>query len=115
MRRKISAVLVIILSLLLFLGFELKGKKEYKVLEVIEGDKFYIDLNSNGKKDDDELFCLKNVETFPPKYSKDVQKYAKTFDITEDEALFLGEEAKKYTISKILGKKIILKNENELR
>lgn len=112
---KIGAAIVIILFLLLFLGFELLDSAEYKVLEVLEGDKFYIDLNSNGKKDGNELFYLKNVETFPLKNSKDVQKYAETFDITEEEAIFLGEEAKKFTISKISGKKITLKNKNELR
>ncbi len=108
--KRFLAVFIIILSSLIFVVLEHKNTQYYRVLEVIEGDKFYIDLNKNGAKDKDELFYVKNVNTFPAKYNSKIKEYAERYDITVCEALSLGEAAKNFTKEKLEGKEISFKN-----
>ncbi len=105
MNRTVSIFIIILTSLLLII-FEQHNVRYYKVLEVVEGDKFYIDLNNDGKKDKDELFHIKNVNTFPLKYGEKAREYAKRYDLEPDECLYLGKKAKKYAIEHLLGKEI---------
>ncbi len=105
MKRLIS-IFVIILSSLIFMLSERHNTQYYKVLEVVEGDKFYIDLNKNGIKDKDELFHVKNVNTFPLKYNSKIEYYSKRYNLTECQMFFLGETAKKYTTKMLFGKEI---------
>ena len=104
--KKNISIAVIIISSLLFLVFERQNVQYYRVLDVIEGDKIYIDLNYDGKSSADELFHLKNVNTFPKKYNSKLEYYSKRYDITEEEALYLGQKAFEYTKNKLLGREI---------
>lgn len=108
--KKITSIGLIILFSLIFLVLERKNIKYYKVLEVVEGDKFYIDLNKNGIKDKDELFHIKNVNAFPERYSRKIEDYAKRYNLTTDECIFLGKMAKTFAAQKLLGKEISFKN-----
>ncbi len=108
--KRFWAVFIIILSSLIFLVLERQNIEYYRVLEVIEGDKFYIDLNKNGIKDKDEIFHVKNVNAFPSKYNSKVEEYAERYDITVCEALSLGEAAKNFAKEKLEGKEISFKN-----
>lgn len=109
--KKFISVCIIILTTLLFLVFERQNVQYYRVLDVIEGDKIYIDLNHDGKPGADELFHLKNVNTFPKKYNSKLEYYSKRYDITEEEALYLGQKAFEYTKSKLLGREIAFTTE----
>ena len=104
--KKNISIAVIIISSLLFLVFERQNVQYYRVLDVIEGDKIYIDLNYDGKSSANELFHLKNVNTFPKKYNSKLEYYSKRYDITEEEALYLGQKAFEYTKNKLLGREI---------
>ncbi len=108
--KKISAVILITLFSLIFLIIERQNVQYYKVLEVVEGDKFYIDLNKNGIKDNDELFHIKNVNAFPERYNRKIEDYAKRYDLTLDECIFLGKMAKTFAAQKLLGKEISFKS-----
>lgn len=108
--KRFLAVFIIILSSLIFIVLERKNVEYYRVLEVVEGDKFYIDLNKNGTKDKDELFHIKNVNTFPVKYNSKIEEYTERYDLTVCEALSLGEAAKNFTKEKFEGKEISFKN-----
>jgi len=103
--KKVSIALII-LSFLAFLAFECQKTPVYEVLEVVSGSEFFIDLNSNGLKDADELVKLKGIEIIG---SKTPEKTLKTLGITRDEALCIQSVAKKIAISKILGEKVTLK------
>lgn len=103
--KKVSVALII-LSFLVFAGFECQKTPEYEVLEVIDVDKIVLDLNFNRIKDMDEIFQIDGIEVISPEIS---QKNLKNLDITEFEAKCIQNAAKKFTISKLLGRKIRLK------
>jgi len=105
-RGKLIAIGIILISTLLSLFFERENVEYYRVLKVLEGDKFYIDLNKDGKPSPDELFHLKNINTFPKNYNSKLEEYTKRYDITESEALYLGKKALEYTKNKVEGREI---------
>lgn len=104
--KKWVSISLISLSFLIFLIFETEKEKSYKVLEVLEGDKIVLDLNSNGKKDLDEIIHLKNINTFSLKYSSKAEEYASRFGLSVKETLILGHAAKIYTKTLIEGKEV---------
>ncbi len=81
-----------------------KPEPTYKVLRIIEGDKFYIDLNKNDLEDKDELFHLNFVNSFPANYSRKTSEYAKKFDLSIVEILSLGYGAKEFSRNSLEGK-----------
>lgn len=68
MNKKILLIFTLCVFFGLFCLFQSKSKKTvtYKILEVVEADKFYIDINRNNKIDQDELFHLKDIVAFRP-------------------------------------------------
>lgn len=105
MKKRVS-IFLIFLCFFVFLALENKKGKTYKVLEVLEGDKIVLDLNSNGKSDPDEIIHLKNLNTFPLKYSPKAEEYACRFALSPKEVLILGHAAKIYTKTVLSGKKV---------
>lgn len=98
--RKIFYFSIIALSVIFIAFGVLRTKKEFnifEVLEVVEGDLFYIDINKNKKKDEDELFHLHLVNSFPSTKNAKTSFIAKIYSITTDEAIALGKGAKKFS------------------
>ena len=98
--RKILYFSIIFISVILIVTGVLWSKKEnniFEILEVIEGDLFYIDINKNKIKDKDELFHLNLVNVFPSIKGAKTSFISKIYSITPDEAIILGEGAKKFS------------------
>lgn len=104
--KKTLAVFIICLLFIIFALLEYPRGSAYKVLEVIEGDKFYIDFNADGKKDKDELIHLKGVNTFPLSFGQKAEECAAKYNITPAEAVSLGHLAKEFAKENLEGKNI---------
>ncbi len=92
------SIALIALTLLVFGIFQNKKENDiFEILEVIEGDLFYIDLNKNKLKDKDELFHLNLVNVFPSIKNAQTSFLAKIYRITPDEVVALGEGGKKFS------------------
>ncbi len=91
--------IILIAALLLTFGIFKKGEENnvFEILEVVEGDLFYIDINKNKIKDQDELFHLNLASAFPSTKSAKTAFLAKIYSITPDEAVALGEGAKEFS------------------
>ncbi len=103
--KKVSIALIV-LVFLLFWAFKCQKDREIEVLEVIEADKIVLDLNFNHIKDENEIFQIDGIEVFSLKNALNI---AKKLDMTEFEAICAAKATKKYAVSKLLGRKIILK------
>ena len=79
----------IILQLLLILIFSLSAN-QYKVLNIVDGDTFDVDLNNDGviQKKIERVRIL-GIDTFETKNKKKLLKQAKRFNISVDEAKIL--------------------------
>ncbi|MBE7705789.1 MAG: hypothetical protein E7Z91_00895 [Cyanobacteria bacterium SIG30] len=99
-------IALILIFCLIFLGFTIVPSKSYKVIKIVEGDKFYIDLNENKIAEKEELFHLKGVNAFPLHYSAKTKFYAKKFGITTTDVLELGYFGKKFSEKLLLEKQI---------
>ena len=100
LRRKIFYFSIILISALLLSFGIFQNKKEdnlFEILEVVEGDLFYIDINKNKVKDQDELFHLNLVNVFPSVKSAKTSFISKIYSITQEEAIELGKGAKKFS------------------
>lgn len=87
-------------SILLAFGIFFKKEKAqdtFEILEVVEGDLFYIDINKNKIKDEDELFHLNLASAFPSTKSPKASFLAKIYSITPDEVVALGACAKEFS------------------
>ncbi len=98
MKNKIltSLILFLMFSVFAFCFYKSEKSPSYKILKVVEADKFYIDINSNNKIDDDELFKLKNVNAFVPILNDYYKNEAQTLGLTIDEFMMAGYLARKY-------------------
>ena len=52
---------VIFLIFILFLSTLTADANSYKIVKVVDGNTFYIDLNGNHKADNDEVYHLKGI------------------------------------------------------
>ena len=85
MIKKICFTIFIIFISALFLFVTREKEESYKVIKIIEGDKFYIDLNRNNMPENDELFHLKDVNSFPLRYNNKIDLYSKRFGLSKNE------------------------------
>ncbi len=83
--------------------FKVVPKETFKVLRVVEGDKFYIDLNGNEREDEDELFRLDGAYAFPIKYSQSASESAKKLGLNIVEIISLGYGAKEFSRNELEG------------
>ena len=68
MDKKIFQIFIIFLMLIAAFCLHEKQEKlpEYKIIEIVGADRFYLDLNNNNKTDENELVKLKYVRAFSP-------------------------------------------------
>ena len=84
-------LLFLFLSALVIVLFADFGKSNnYKVLEVVSGDTFYVDLNKDGKKGEDELVKLNLVKTFSYNLNNNPDYILKFYNLTSLQAQNLG-------------------------
>ncbi len=107
LHRKIFYFSIIFISAIFLTSAIFWNKKEnnlFEILEVVEGDLFYIDINKNKIKDNDELFHLNLVNVFPSVKNAKTSFISRIYSITPDEAVLLGIGAKKFSKNALEGK-----------
>ena len=101
---------VILLSIifLLLLSYKLLSftDKSYEVIEVVEGDLIYIDLNRNKISDKNELFHLSGVNSFPLKLNNKTKIYMDKFGLSLEEVFMLGNLGIEFTKNNLLNKEV---------
>ena len=103
-RNYLSIVFVSFLFLLSFFFFVPK-EKEYKITSVISPVNF---------KFDDEAFIIEDLETFDSYFSGKNKEISIKLNISETEAFILGNLAKQWAEKLMIGRKVHIKNKNDL-
>ena len=78
-----------------FLGFLsvkliMQKPKQYKVLDIIRADLFYVDMNDNSKIDKGELFKLKDIYAFSEELNDFTKEKAENLNIDISDYLKAG-------------------------
>ena len=81
---------VIFLIFILFLSTLTADANSYKIVKVVDGNTFYIDLNGNHKADNDEVYHLKGIVSFASMPSDILKQQSKANKLTEKEILGLS-------------------------
>ena len=68
LKKSILKSLILLILLVLFIIFQIQNNEinSYKILKIIEADKFYVDFNNDGLMDTDELINLQDILAFSP-------------------------------------------------
>lgn len=82
------------------------AEENFKIIKVISGEEFYIDLNKNNIADNNELFKLNYAKSFPIKYSSNTNRLVSKFNLNIFEILSLGYGAKEFSRENLEGKTI---------
>jgi hypothetical protein len=111
MDKKIFQIFIIFLMLIVAFCLLEKQEKlpEYKIIEIVGADRFYLDLNNNNKTDENEFVKLKYVRAFSPIKSDFSEKTAKNLNISTLDYLKLGVLATNWAKSELLGKNVKVK------
>ena len=102
MKNKLFAALLI--SILI--SCPVSAQSFYKVLKVLDGDTFYIDLNSNGKIESGERVRVNGVDAFEVKLNAALQRQANLIGISDEDALKLGYLGKEFAKKSLFHKKV---------
>jgi len=108
MLKKVSIILLLA-TFLTFLGYELSQDVSFEVLKVLSPTEVVVDINKNGVEDDDETFCLNDVQSFSTKLTGDQLELAKKIKISEDDAIGLGFLAQEFAKEHLAQKSVKLK------
>ena len=109
MNVKLRHILILLIFFILSLILTLNSARmhEYRVLKVVEADKLYIDINSNGSIDEYELVQIKDIIAYSPyKINKDSQ----TEKITHKENLINGYIAQNWAKDNVENKLVKARN-----
>lgn len=106
--KKFSTILVL-LTFIIFLSYNLFSKTTYKVLKVYSPSNVAIDINSNGKVDSNEKFIVNSIETLTSKKSDFQKVLADNLNIDEETILAIGYFAEKYAQSQLEDKNVKFK------
>ena len=115
MKKKIILIFVLLFLLLNFLFiYNNKNKEEFfKILNVIEADKFDIDLNRNNIIDKNEHFKLRDIIAFSPIRNEFTKNHAKELGLEINDYLKLGLIARKFAQDNYLNKDVAFFDEIE--
>lgn len=110
MKNRILKVLALFFIFLIFLFIFLNSKKpmQCKIIDVIEADEFYIDINKNNKIDSFEHAKLKDVTAFKPLRDKNLDKYFKKNGLNYKEALKIGFLARNWAKDNLINKDVLV-------
>ena len=89
MKQKIVQILIFIILIV----FQPLFGRGYKVLRIVDGDTFDIDINCNGKIDKNERVRLLGVDCFESTMNEKLQKQARRWNLSSAEAYQKGNEA----------------------
>ena len=102
--------IVFLVVITAFFGFnKIEKLPEYKIIEIVEADKFYLDLNKNNKTDENEFVKLKHVRAFSSYKTSFSEKSAKDLNISHFDFLKLGVLAKNWAQVELLNKTVQVK------
>lgn len=111
--KKILAIPALLALLCVLVIFKFTPEKSCEVLEVLEGDKFVLDLNHNKKTDKDEIFHLYNVDAFPLRYNEKTLQYAQKYGLNIDEVITLGYLGRKWARETLLNQTVTITSKLE--
>ena len=108
MKDKIYSIIVLIFSFIIFICFYQSevNYEEYKIIDVVEADKFYLDFNNNNQKDDGELVKLIDINAFTPKKNKTSKTRAQNLELNEFDMLKNGYLARSWAKEELSGKTV---------
>lgn len=98
MRRKVWCIVLILILFIFFLIFLCPRDKDVYVKEVITPCEIALD--------NDEIFKIKNYETFSPVFSKRNRELAEKFKLSEEEAFVIGNFGKYWARNILEGSKV---------
>ena len=117
MKEKISASIFLILLFFLFL-FATNNKSrmhDFKVLKVVEADKFYLDINNDNLIQDNELFKLQDISAFCPILSNYSRNESEKLNISQLQYLKAGFLARKWAKDHLEGNFVSVKSIKECK
>lgn len=110
MKKKIITISFLFILFLIFTVYHIKSNESvpYKILQVIEADMFYIDLNDNNLVDEDELIKLQDVSAYHPTKNDFAINQAKNLGISMEEYLKIGFLAKSWAKDELTNKTVYI-------
>jgi len=111
-KNKIITSLFVLLFAVLFISYEIisNNPKTYKILKVIEADKFYVDFNKDNQIDSDELVKLQDILAFSSVKSGFTVLQSQNLGLDINDYLKNGYLAKSFAIDNLEGKYILVKD-----
>ena len=106
---KKSYVIILIALFGAFLGYEFSQDVSFEVLKILSPTEVVVDINNNGVEDDDEIFCLNDVQSFSTKLTGEQRELAKKIKISEEDAIGLGFLAQEFAKEHLAQKAVKLK------
>ncbi|MBR2069695.1 MAG: DUF1669 domain-containing protein [Candidatus Gastranaerophilales bacterium] len=110
MKNKIISLIIFCLIFLVFcvVTFYPSKPDEYKVLDIVRADLFYLDINNNNKIDKGELFKLKGAYTLSPILNDFSIKNSKKLNLDKVDYLKVGFLVQQWAWDNLKGKKVII-------
>lgn len=104
---------LILLLFLLFVIFTCNKNKITPVLNIITPVQLEIDLNNNGKVDDNETICIADTESFSLESREKAPDFARKFNLTLPEIIALGYMADNFSNKTLISNPVKVKLSGE--
>lgn len=104
MKKTAILILFVIFGILAYVS--LKPAEKFKVIQIVEADRFYVDFNKNGQADENELIKVNGITAFRPFLSKNLEYQAKYLDTTLEKVLPLGVMAREFAFVTLFEKQV---------
>ena len=85
----------------------------YRVLKILDGDTIYLDFNKDGKLQQNERVRINGIDAFETMPVKKLFYQRILLNISENQALFLGNLAKNFACNNLLNKIVLAKYTSE--
>ena len=103
--KKFSITLIIV-ALFVFSICIFYTRNSVRVIKVFSPYEVALDLNKNGKVDENEKFIIDGIESYTSNLSDFIKKYTDSSDLSEDVVLSIGYFAEKYSQNLLEDKKV---------
>lgn len=107
--KKIITAFILLTMLGIFSTFIIQSEKRNEVLKVFTPTKLGIDINRNKTIENNEIFCLENIETFSIESGQEIYNtYGKLFKLNYIEIISLGYLAQDFAQKTLLNNSVII-------
>ncbi len=113
--KKIITAFILLTMLGIFSTFIIQSEKRNEVLKVFTPTKLGIDINRNKTIENNEIFCIENIETFSSEpNTRAFNKYKKQFHLNDTEIISLGYLALDFAQKTLLDKSVIIRTPHKV-